>query len=222
MITIEGHPAVYSEAGDVVRNDFKTVNRDDAKSLREFFLRYRFFSTSDLAQIIDVNARTVRKWKRRAGFSGPKAPPPTEPRLWPRVEWSREIDCREWWLQHYPKYGMVVLAKSCGCSINNIKIKLRRLKIPIVQRGSPTMNHPCDTKDWCILHYCTLKLTRNKCAELAGVSRDTFSGWLDKYKIPVRTALNRAPLGKTSRVALDAPRYRRKSRAQTDMPIRDI
>ena len=123
------------------------------------------------------------------GISGPSKPPRKQPPRRPAIftlEVPEDWDNAEW-LAH--AYGVTrsiyAIAKAVGRSYFMINYRLRRYGIPF--RTDMKMLHPCRNKRWVEEHYVKQKLTQMACAKLAGVSRDTFTGWLVEFGIPART-----------------------------------
>jgi hypothetical protein len=173
----------------VVRDEFKLLDRRDQEELSRFFLRYKFFTTNDLAQILSMSSRHIRRLKTIAKVTNSRGTsPPQKVRIPPDIQLEPNWDREEWWRRYYPKYGCRVLARATGMSMRTVMKHLRKFGITIRTDVSPSLSsHPCCNYEWLQKHYNELDLGLVRCAEIAGVCPDTISGWLNAYKIQVKS-----------------------------------
>ena len=171
-----------------IKAEFDAIDRLDSESYRQFFLRYPYLSTNDLAQITDRCAATIRRRKKMAGLGSKNPPtPPRNVRLPIIMELPCGWDTKEWWEAHYPLYGGHDLARITGLSTTTVYKKLRKHGIQIQNRvDTQKSKNPCCTEEWCREHYEKRQLSINKCSKMAGVSKETFTAWLNRFKIEVR------------------------------------
>jgi hypothetical protein len=174
----------------VIRDEFKLLDKRDPKQLSNFFLRYKFFSTNDLAQVLSLSSRYIRMLKTRTGDDIVRTRQNNRPRagvrFLPIVELEPGWDCAEWWRHYYKLYGARILAKITHLSIKTVKKRIRKYNIPRT-RQAPPLTHPCCNYEWLYKHYVEMDLHLLGCAKAAGVSPDTISSWLNTFKIQVKT-----------------------------------
>jgi hypothetical protein len=173
-----------------MRDEFKLLDKYNSEQLGNFFVRYKFFSTNDLAQVLSLSSRYIRTLKSRTDISrtrGRKVSPKSNINIIPNIKLEPGWDCPEWWRHYYELYGMKTLAKITHLNILTVKKRLSKYNIPSKTRKSKPLNHPCCNFEWLRKHYVELGYTIAKCARTAGVSPDTITSWLNTFKIQVKT-----------------------------------
>ena len=188
-----------SDHCQVMRDEFQLLDRRNPDQLSNFFLRYKFFSTNDLAQVLSLCSRYIRKLKTRSHFptNARKTSPKSSIKVPPDIKLEPGYrESAEWWRRHYQKYGSYVLAKATGLSALMVRKHLRKYNIPIRTKRSKPLSHPCCNYEWLYKHYVELKWHSPQCAKAAGVSPDTITSWLNTFKIQVKTR-NAPKVGKT-------------------------
>lgn len=164
----------------------------DAAGLRRFFQAHAHLSTNDQAQLAGVSAKTIRRLKKKAGLVGKPTtarPPrhqtlPSIPTVDVPANWR---DDPVWLAKMVQVYNVSQLAKLVDRNRNVIKAVLKRhgLKGKTLKEATRSKNKCC-THAWCHKHYVEKGLSQQKCADLAGVSQQTFGDWLNRFKITVR------------------------------------
>ena len=199
----------------IIRDDFKLLNKRNPAQLSNFFLNYKFFSTNDLAQVLSLSSRYIRMLKLRADAAElivrtrQKNKPKASIRITPVVILEPGWDCAEWWRHYYKKYGVRILAKITHLSIPTVKKRIRKYNIPRTRRAPP-LTHSCCTYEWLHKHYVEKGMRLLECANAAGVSPDSITSWLNTFKIQVKTrnapkvrqARNSAAVGEATCVAV--------------------
>jgi hypothetical protein len=167
----------------VVRDEFKLLDRYNPEKLSRFFIRYKFFTTNDLSQILSLSSRNIRRLKTRAKVTdGRKTSPPKDLITKPDVQLEPGWDCAEWWRRYYAKYGKRILSKITGLSKQTVRRKLRKYNI----ESRKSSRHPYNNYEWLQKHYVELDWGLIRCGKAAGVSPDTITGWLNANKIQVK------------------------------------
>jgi len=188
---------------DQIREEFDRIDIKDKKAMRRFFLRYSFFSTNDLALILDLSPRTILEYKRNCDLrrkGGPKQRP-VYPRIPTDIELPENWDTPEWWRAHYPKYGMYILTKVTGLNYHTVRKRVSRYCGGIRSyREAMASDHPCCNEEWLREHYIERELGQKACARLAGVSDSTLRGWLVRFGIQVRGSYGGSVLGKVGSI----------------------
>jgi hypothetical protein len=169
---------------------FAAVDRADPASLRRWFATYPYLAANDLARIAGVCLRTVQRWKKRAGLSGPgRRPPrfrksgrpvPRPPPDWRAVTWLEDA--------YAAGHGVRPLARAIGRSYTATRrLLLRRGVTCRSGRAAVRSWHYCCTQRWLTDHYLEQGLSLTRCARLARVSKATMTAWLLSYQIPIRS-----------------------------------
>lgn len=168
------------------------LNPKDVAGIQLFFQTYSHLSTNDQAQIAGVSARTIRRFRKRAGIKGKdtNAKPPSHRRLpsIPTVDVPEDWRTNPAWLaKMVAVYNVSQLAKlvSRDRSVVISILKRHNIKTKSLKEATRSKNRCC-THAWCHKYYVELGYTQKKCAELAGISLQTFGEWLNRFKIPVR------------------------------------
>jgi hypothetical protein len=167
-------------------------NGKDRRSLRLFFEENEYMTNFEMAQLVNVNPRTIRRWRNKCGhklhrprhfYLNRKGIRPIE-----LIHDQKVWDNREWFYEKYVKQdiGISILARMTGKDHHFIWKRLRRYDIQIKPRAS---NNPCCTRDWCVENYEIIGYTLRKCAEMAGVNPYTFMDWLVHFGIHIRDRL---------------------------------
>lgn len=181
---------VMQDYCQVMRDEFKLLNRHNPEQLSNFFFRYKFFSTNDLAQVLSLSSRYIRMLKNRTDGTGivrthSRAPRPTPNiHVVPDIKLEPGWDCAAWWRHYYALYGTRVLSKITHLSREVIRGRLRRYNIPIRQLKG--FNPHCSYA-WLYKHYVEFNWGLVRCANAAGVTPDTITSWLNTFKIQVKT-----------------------------------
>ncbi len=96
---------------------------------------------------------------------------------------------RPWLERMVSIYNVCQIAKIVNLSRSTLRPILKRhnLKCKTLKEATRPKNKCC-SHEWCHRHYVVLCYSQQKCAKLAGISQQTFSDWLNRFKIPVRDA----------------------------------
>lgn len=175
---------------DKIKLDWDSIDKTDVAELREFFLRYSFFTTNNMAQLIKLSARNVRKYKKQAGFGKAVvlSPLPVNIKVPIKIDLPDNWDTPEWWRENYPKYGTWTLSRATGLSRPVIRLRINKYCGGLLTHEEATLsNHPRFDKEWLTEHYITQGKSLRACSKLAGVSPDTLAGWLNRLGIRVRS-----------------------------------
>jgi len=171
--------------------EFSKVDVNDLNSLHSWFTNHQYLTTHDHAQIANKSAHYIRRLKKKVGIVGrpvkkrprpltlPKSVNITIPENWKDKEW----------LSHVVKiYSINQIAKALNKNRQTVKKYLQRFGINWVKdlREACRPRNKCCTHAWCYHHYIELGLPHEQCADLAGIARQTFSGWLNRFEIPIR------------------------------------
>lgn len=186
---------------DDVRLEYSTINRKDPEILRRFFLRFSFFSTNDLAQILGYSSTYIKRLKRSVGIRGR----PIHGRRiisYPTLITAPPNWGNEWLRQVYPQFGLRIIARATSRTIQAIHYRLKRLGVILPDKTSRS-KHPCCNEEWLRKYYVEEEWTATQCSQLAGVSRDTICDWLNVFKIQVRSNAY-SILGKVSGFGADS------------------
>lgn len=175
---------------DNLREEFSKVDRKDPASLKKWFDTHPHLSLYDLAQIIDRGYEAARKLRKRAGINGRQTMTPPIVHNLPKaaIEVPENWRTKEWLSKAIQLYGLNGIATAVNRNRHIIRKLLNRFNIPwnkSVKTATKSKNKFC-THAWCYQHYVTLRLSQQRCAELAGICRQTFVLWLTRFKIPVR------------------------------------
>ena len=167
----------------IIRDDFAALDKTDKLSLWNFFRKYLYFSTYDLAIVLKTTAKRIRQLKAIAGIRREgKTTIPTYVQQRVEIELPPDWDTAEWWRAHYPKYGTSILARVTGLNLLTVRKRLRKHGIRILsKRESELSKNPLCTEAWIRKHYYDEGLSQRACAKLAGISTDTFRGWLIRF-----------------------------------------
>jgi hypothetical protein len=176
----------------VIRDEFKLLDRYNSEQLSNFFLRYKFFSTNDLSQVLSLSSRYIRRLKSRTDpdriiRTRQKHTPPKNLRVLPNIKLEPGWDCAEWWRHYYQLYGSYILVKITHLSRPTVRKRLRKYNVQIRTKRASPINHPCYNYEWLYKHYVELSWNTARCAKAAGVSPDTIITWLNNFKIQVKT-----------------------------------
>ncbi len=208
----------YNKDLTELKKEFATVDISRNSELRAWFAKHPYLTTNDMMRIANICLKTVCVWRHRIGWKPavlnknlvvPKPPLrksaiPTAPPDWD-VAWLIKM--------YQDGYSLPQLARSVSRSIFLIKRTLKRhIKLRDV-KDSVRSTHPCRTLQWVFEHYVNQCLSQKQCARLAGVSRYTFSTWLNFFKIRVRSHTeqtlvnNGTDLGKRLSTGAKKPRH---------------
>jgi hypothetical protein len=184
-----------------LQEEFRRVNVADRDSLRAWFLTHPYLTTHDHARVASVTQKTVYRWRRRAGF-GPVARakfPTLPPGVAPRRHLPPPVAPAAWddrWLveQYLTGYSVGLIAAAVHRSYPVIYARLKRHNVLRDRARSLRSLNPCCTRRWVTEHYVERGLSKRRCARLAGVTRLTFSNWLDGFGVRARSAVEQAIL----------------------------
>jgi hypothetical protein len=173
----------------VMRDEFQLLDRRNPDQLSNFFVRYKFFSTNDLAQVLSLSARYIRRLKTKTDITRTRYKHRIVPRVsvLPDIKLEEGWDCAEWWRHYYQYYGVRILSKITGFSIPTVWRKLDKHNIPTRPKGKKLPMNPCCNYEWLYKHYVEMHWTLPECAKVAGVSYHSIETWLNNFKIQVRT-----------------------------------
>jgi len=166
-----------------LRAEFNRIDLSDQKSVRQWFDSHQHLSRNDLAQIAGKSKYWVAKLAKFAGLkqATPKNTPPPHRRKIIHIEVPENWD-REWLEKTLQLHGFRAIATATGLHRTTILKKIKKWGIKFPTRTK----HPCRNKRWVYDHYVVKGLSQRQCAELAGISPQTFSNWLNEFLIPIR------------------------------------
>lgn len=181
----------YAEDLFDLQQVFAAVDRRDPASLRAWFRKYAFLTGTDHARIARVTRRTIQRWRRAAGCPLPALRPlPPSAR---RVPTPALIAPEGWmdgtWLERqYRRFSIRQIAGAIGRSYTATRRLLRGRGIALRSAAEAARSrHPCCTQAWVLEHYVQRRLALHRCAALAGVSLATFTEWLNRFGIRIRS-----------------------------------
>jgi hypothetical protein len=185
----------------IVRDEFAKICRTDSQALLDFFMKFKYFTTNDLSQILNISIWTLRDYKRLAKLNTGTPRKIAAPLRVPLGDLPDGWDCATWWQANYPKYGMVVLARWTGLNQATVRKRILRHGLRIRSlKESITPNHPCCNRQWLVDHYEKQSWSVARCAKAAGVSPDTIVGWLNRHRVQIRSRYGPV-VGKTLRLS---------------------
>lgn len=175
----------------IIRDEYQSIDKYNKDQLTSFFLRYKYFSTNDLAQVLSLSSRYIRTLKNRADIiisrSGGQIHKQKRIITVPDIKLEPGWDCAEWWRHYYKLYGTIVLSKITHLNPKTVRSRLCKYNIKMRPVGTHPISHPCCNYEWLYKHYTQLNMELGTCAKEAGVSKDTITSWLNKFKIQVKT-----------------------------------
>jgi hypothetical protein len=174
-----------SDHCQIMRDEFELLDRRNSEQLGNFFVRYKFFSTNDLAQVLSLSSRYIRRLKSRTDICrtrGRKTSPQTI-KTPLDMELEPGWDCEEWWRRQYQLHGVYILSRISHFSVKTVRRRLSKYNIKTGVRST----NSCRNYEWLHKHYVELDQNVVTCAKLAGVSPDTITTWLNNFKIQVKT-----------------------------------
>lgn len=169
------------------------VDPHDIDSIHRWFAKYPYFSTSDHARVANRSLEWIRILKRRANIKGrmpTTLPTPNPSRRTYNIDVPEDWDTPEWLGKAVKTHSIKALADAIGVSRRTIGRRLKAYNIEppdVIESTRP--KHPCCTREWCYTHYVEKGLSQRQCAKLAGICFQTFANWLNRFKIPIRTAV---------------------------------
>lgn len=169
--------------------EFASIDKSNPDQLKNWFIKYRYLSTNDHAQIAQKSTWYIRKLKRLAGLTtkSPTKKPIPKPIYFPSsIVVATDWDTEAWLSKAINIYTISAIAKACGVSPRTIRRRVKYYSISKIAK--PRIKNKCFTKEWCYLHYIKLGWNQTKCAQKAGICQQTFVNWLNYFNIPVRTA----------------------------------
>lgn len=175
------------------------VDVSDVNALRAFFEKHKYYTTYELAILVDKAPSTIDKWRSRCGIStGKKRLSDTKKVQAPVTIVPKEIWDNEEWLRNkyeIEKVGLPTIARMIDRSVTLVKRRFDRYKIATRDlRSSMASKNPMCTKQWLLDNYENGGKTLVECAEIANVSPHTISKWLAKFKMSIRD-INEAMAG---------------------------
>lgn len=183
-------PTRYEDDINELRRQFAKVDTDDPTSIQKWFAEHPYLTTNDHARIADKSTHWVRRMKRRANIKG--RTPANLPKSTRRKKVDTLVAPTDWdneeWLRKAAKFHAVIeISRATGVSTRTIYRRLRKYDIEPLGEKILEPKNPYFTHQWCYEHYVTRGWGQSKCAKTAGVCQQTFSNWLNKLKIPVRS-----------------------------------
>jgi hypothetical protein len=178
-----------AELEQQVIQEWKSLDKKNEQALRDFFDYYVFLTCSDIAKLMKCRRSTINNYRLSAGISvsvnknktkAIKIPVELEPGIKPYE------DTKEWWEEHYARFGYRKLATLSGLSNRwSVRDRLKALKIPL---RPPLCHkpHPCDNYEWVYRNYVKGNIGARKMATIAGVALSTMQSWIDKHGIERR------------------------------------
>lgn len=219
------------------------IDPSDIAALSVFFDKYSYYTTYELAQMVDRSPSTIRKWRKKCNrktekmpFANAKKPtPPT--RNIPSVSSPDIWDNKEWFEDKYYNdgYGIPTIAKIINRSVSLVVKRFERYGIQTRSyRESMASKNPCCCPQWLMENYADREQylewckqngkvptadggkgqTLAECAVKADVVPYTIYNWLVKFRISIRD-INEAMVGKRN------PFYGRKHSEETKRKIRE-
>lgn len=171
--------------------DQTAPNTKNLNDLKKWLEATAHLSTNDQAQLANVSSKTIRRWRKRVSVQGqPNKPTPRYTKI-PNIptvdvpdDWRNDIP---WMTKMVQVYNISTLARLVNRDYSTVYdiIKKRNIKTKSSKEAMLSKNKCC-THEWCFRHYITLGYGQVKCAKLAGIAVQTFSDWLNRFKIPVR------------------------------------
>lgn len=175
---------------DELRKEY-TLIKTNQDAVKKWILANKHFTINDLAQIMELSAERVRIKRRKMGIHGRKTMNnPIYPHLPARkVDLPKNWKTKEWLTKAVAVHSINQIAIAAKRNRREIKHLLRifNIKYNNTVFDAGKSKNKCCTHAWCYKHYVTLRLSQTECAKLAGIARQTFIGWLNRFKIPVRT-----------------------------------
>lgn len=177
----------YCEDIAELRREFGTVDKDDPAQLRRWFQKHSYLTINDHAQIATKGRTYIHSLKKKAGLVGP--PPANMPtskhqKKIVNIEVPDDWDTEAWLRKAVRRYSLGDIAKAVNRSKTAIFDRMKKYGIK-ERRGNKPANK-CYDKEWCLEHYVRRGYTLQQCADLAGICRQTFTNWLNRFQIPVR------------------------------------
>ncbi len=219
------------------------IDPSDIDALAAFLAKYSYYTTYELAQLVDRAPSTIRKWMKACNrktskmqfVNSKKVSPPkktiqiiTDPEIWDTQEWFENA-------YYVEGHGIPTIAKIINRSVSLVVKRLERYGIQTrsYKESMNSKNPYCSEKwlmenyaskeqyvEWCLLNNETAigehgkGLTLAECAALADVVPYTIYNWLVKFKIPIRD-INEAMVGERN------PFYGRRHSDETKRKIRE-
>lgn len=175
---------------DELRARFAALDLNDLDALKNWFTSQPHLSVNDHAQIAQKTSQYIGMLRRKVGIRGktPKFRPRTL--ALPKSLITVPEDWRtnpEWLAKAVQLYSLQHIAKSIPLDRSGLTRVLARhgIKWKSILESVRSKN-PCCTHAWCYQHYVEMCLTQEECAKLAGCAQQTFTGWLNRFNIPVR------------------------------------
>lgn len=178
----------YAEDIQELRIEFARLDKKDPEAVRKWFESKPHLTANDHCQVANKSLNYIRKLRRFAGIRAklPKVLPKSKAKkgvssLVAPENWRNDPE----WLRKVSSYPVLQIAKACGVDRSTIYNRFK--KHGIKSTFSSKSKNKCCTKAWCYRHYVELNWSQGKCAKAAGICKQAFSNWLNRFKIPVRT-----------------------------------
>jgi len=180
----------YEDDIEELRLQFMNVDVNDIESIQKWFAQHSYLSTADHARISGRSNHWIRQLKRKAYIKGrtPKTLPKSTRKkvvdsIVPPENWDDPV-----WLAKVAKTSPVIaISRVTNVSRRTILQRFAKYGIKSLGKKSTMPKNPCFTHAWCYEHYIIRRWSQAKCAKAAGVCQQTFSNWLVKLKIPVKS-----------------------------------
>ena len=176
-----------------LREKFNQIDKSNKAALREWFTSQPYYTTNDFAQIADVSTKAIRRYKKSVGLGEPNKkqiskhhnPPPIREIIEIPPNWRTNA---EWLQSTVKKYNKVYVARVLNVSRIRLITILKKLNIfeKANLKDIVKSTNPYCTYEWCYHQYIILGNTAAQCARLAGINRQTFADWLNRFSIPAR------------------------------------
>lgn len=168
-----------------------TPTLDNPKSMKLFFEQHPFLKTTELAQIIGCSNTTIRRWRKRFGFTTEKPnffrayrPPLTTTETFLPSVWNN----REWLEQKYivEGYGMRSISRMTGKKVEYIYNRLRHFGIKTRPKIGSVSKNSCYNREWLVENHIILGRSIRHCARIASVNPYTIYNWAAKFGVVLR------------------------------------
>lgn len=182
----------YEDDIEELRLQFVKVDVNNIESIQKWFAQHPYLSTADHARVSGRSNHWIRKLKRKAYIKGrtPKKLPKSTKRkaidpITPPENWDDPI-----WLAKVAKTNSVMaISRVTNVSRRTILRRFAKYNIKSLGEKAVMPKNPCFTHAWCYEHYITRGWPQHRCAKAAGICQQTFSNWLVKLKIPVKSPI---------------------------------
>lgn len=180
----------YEEHYRELRKEYAKIDTSDLQSIRDWFDKYHYLTTSELARVAGKSRWHIRYLRRKAGIKissrttsiKPKRQLPSISYIEVPPDWRTNKQWLTWACRNHP---IVAIARAAGCSKPTLYKYIRKNGV-VYPRGQIQRKNPCFNKGWLYKHYVDMGLNQPQCAKLAGVTVETIGCWLIQSGITTR------------------------------------